>query len=141
MYGLEAINAHNGWAMAFAGACIVLTGLAVLSFIISQFPKFVGYFERGETVPTPAAAPPGVESEPEPAVARLLETETPVDLNAAADLYGPLICTLGEEFKLEDLYALFREQNLPHPHITIRNFWNAGLLEQTESGAFLWTAN
>jgi hypothetical protein len=61
-------------------------------------------------------------------------------LDDAADLYGPLIATLGEEFLMRDLYALFREQNLPHPHITIRNFWNAGLLKQTDTGAFLWTA-
>jgi Na+-transporting methylmalonyl-CoA/oxaloacetate decarboxylase gamma subunit len=134
MYGLEAINAHNGWAMAFAGACIVLTGLSVLCFIIAQFPKFISIFEKDETaVPSPS---PQSEAAPD----RLLTTEIPADLGAAADLYGPLICTLGDEFKLEALYALFREQNLPHPHITIRNFWNAGLLEQTESGAFLWTA-
>jgi hypothetical protein len=134
MYGLEAINAHNGWAMAFAGACIVLTGLSVLSFIISQFPKFISLFEKEEPVVTTPSIPA------EPAPDRRLTTETPIDLNAAADLYGPLIRTLGDEFKLETLYSLFREQNLPHPHITIRNFWNAGLLEQTESGAFLWTA-
>ena len=135
MYGLEAIEAHNGWAMAFAGACIVLSGLSVLSFIISQFPKFVRFFEKEETAPAPALP----QSEPPPA--RSVATETPVDLDDAAHLYGPLILTLGDEFRLESLYALFREQNLPHPHITIRNFWNAGLLKQTESGAFLWTAN
>jgi hypothetical protein len=135
MYGLEAINAHNGWAMALAGACIVLTGLAVLSFIISQFPKFVGYFEKS------APAEPSPSVEPEPAPVRWAEPEMPEDLEEAAALYGPLIRTLGDEFKLEALYALFREQNLPHPHITIRNFWNEGLLKQTESGAFLWTAN
>jgi hypothetical protein len=134
MYGLDAINAHNGWAMAFAGACIVLTGLAVLSFIISQFPKFVGLFEKEEKALPPRREEP--EITPPPSVA----TETPVTVDDAANLYTPLIITLGEEFKLEALHALFREHNLPHPHITIRNFWNAGLLKQTETGAFLWTA-
>ncbi|MEJ2642878.1 MAG: OadG family transporter subunit [Desulfosarcinaceae bacterium] len=134
MYGLDAINAYNGWAQALAGALIVLAGLAVLSFIISLFPKFVGVFEKE------ASAPPAPPTEPEPAPARSVATETPVDINDAAILYGPLISTLGEEFQMRDLYALFREQNLPHPHITIRNFWNAGLLKQTETGAFLWTA-
>jgi hypothetical protein len=134
MYGLEAIKAYNGWAMAFAGTCIVLSGLAVLSFIISQFPKFVGLFEKKEKVA------PVLHPEPEPTPVLNIASESPVDLENAADLYGPLIKTLGEEFRMEDLHALFREQNLPHPHITIRNFWNAGLLRQTETGAFLWTA-
>jgi hypothetical protein len=133
MYGLDAINAYNGWAQAFAGACIVLSGLAVLSFIISLFPKFIGAFEKEEP------APPVPNTAPEPAPVRNIAFEIPSDLDDAADLYGPLIATLGEEFLMRDLYALFREQNLPHPHITIRNFWNAGLLKQTDTGAFLWT--
>ncbi|MDJ0784972.1 MAG: OadG family protein [Desulfosarcinaceae bacterium] len=133
MYGLDAIDAHNGWAMAFAGACIVLTGLAVLSFIISQFPKFVGLFEKKAQ---PAPTPP-----PEPQAQPPADIQAPLEISRAADVYGPLILALGEEFKLEALHALFREQNLPHPHITIRNFWNAGLLQQTETGAFVWTAN
>lgn len=133
MYGLDAINAHNGWAMAFAGACIVLTGLSVLAFIISLFPRFVGFFEKEEKAAAPVTAP-------EPASKLPLESETPMDADAAAELYGPLITTLGEEFQLQALHALFREQNLPHPHITIRNFREAGLLTPTETGAFLWTA-
>lgn len=132
MYGLEAINAHNGWAMAFAGACIVLTGLSVLSFIISQFPRFVRLFEKEEIAVTSSA--------PEPAPKPLAETEPPVETEAIANLYGPLISTLGDEFELQALHLLFREQNLPHPHITIRNLRAAGLLVPTETGAFLWTA-
>lgn len=133
MYGLEAISAHNGWAMAFAGACIVLTGLSVLSFIISQFPRFVSIFEKDEKVAAPSEAP-------EPAPKPLAETEMPAETDAAAELYGPLIKGLGEEFQLQELYALFMEQNLPHPHITIRTFREAGLLTPTETGTFLWTA-
>jgi len=133
MYGLEAISAHNGWAMAFAGACIVLTGLSVLSFIISQFPRFVGLFEKDKKAVATRTVP---ESAPKP----LAETEMPMETDAVAKLYGPLITTLGEEFQLQALHVLFREQNLPHPHITIRNFLDAGLLTPTETGAFLWTA-
>ena len=133
MYGLEAINAHNGWAMAFAGACIVLTGLSVLSFIISQFPRFVRLFEKEEKAAAAVTAP-------EPAPQPLAEAELPMEADAVATLYGPLITTLGKEFQLQALHALFREQNLPHPHITIRNLRNEGLLKPTDTGAFLWTA-
>jgi hypothetical protein len=133
MYGLDAINAHNGWAQAFAGACIVLSGLSVLSFIISLLPKLVGLFEKDEKAAAPVTAP-------EPALKPLSETEVPLETDAAANLYGPLITSLGEEFQLQALHELFKEQNLPHPHITIRNFRDAGLLTPTETGAFLWTA-
>ncbi|MBW1726140.1 MAG: OadG family protein [Deltaproteobacteria bacterium] len=39
MYGLQAIAAYNGWAMALAGALIVFSGLVILSFVISQLHK------------------------------------------------------------------------------------------------------
>ena len=45
MYGIEAINHHNGWAMAAAGALIVMFGLSVLSFVISQLHKVVAIIE------------------------------------------------------------------------------------------------
>ena len=46
MYGIQAINAHNGWAMALAGALIVMSGLSVLSFIISQLHKVLALLEN-----------------------------------------------------------------------------------------------
>ena len=47
MYGLEAISAQNGWAMAIAGALIVMAGLTVLSFVISQLHKIAALLEKG----------------------------------------------------------------------------------------------
>lgn len=41
MYGLEAINAHNGWSMAVVGPLIVMSGLTILAIIISQLHKLV----------------------------------------------------------------------------------------------------
>jgi hypothetical protein len=41
LYGIEAIEAANGWAMAIAGALIVMAGLAILSLVISQLHKLV----------------------------------------------------------------------------------------------------
>ena len=46
LYGLEAISAANGWAMALFGILIVLTGLWVLSTVIAQFPKGVAWLEK-----------------------------------------------------------------------------------------------
>ncbi len=41
MYGLEAIQTYNGWAMAITGAVIVMIGLTILSFIISQLHRII----------------------------------------------------------------------------------------------------
>ena len=45
MYGLEAINDANGWAMAYTGAIIVFSGLVVLSFVVSQLNRILGWWE------------------------------------------------------------------------------------------------
>ena len=49
MLGIAAITANNGWAMAFTGACIVMVGLAVLAFVISQLHKIIGLVEKGKS--------------------------------------------------------------------------------------------
>jgi len=39
MVGLQAIAAHNGWAMAVTGSIIVMAGLSVLAVIYHNFIK------------------------------------------------------------------------------------------------------
>ena len=56
MYGLAAIQQANGWAMAGAGACIVLAGLSVLAFLISMIPRFTGLFEKKPLSPPETVA-------------------------------------------------------------------------------------
>jgi len=46
LYGLEAISANNGWAMAITGPLIVMSGLTILSIIISQLHKIVAMFDK-----------------------------------------------------------------------------------------------
>ena len=64
MYGIQAINANNGWAMALAGAIIVMSGLSLLSFIISKLHKVLDVIEnRKKTGSTDVPSTP----EPKPA--------------------------------------------------------------------------
>ena len=46
MYGLEAINANNGWAISVVGVTIVFSGLVILSFVISQLHKVLALWEN-----------------------------------------------------------------------------------------------
>ena len=131
MIGLDAIAHYNGWSMALAGASIVLSGLAVLSFIISQLHKLVNLMEKKESpapVETKFPATP-VQSEPKPA-------HCPANISETALTYQSLTTELGPNFQLIDLYNLAKKYNFPHPHLDIRCLREAGLLIPLGDGEF-----
>ena len=135
MQGFDAITAQNGWAMAATGACIVITGLAVLSFFISQLHRILGLFEKNDTkVPeipekSPVAAP----------VAETGATDPLSDLAATAKKYQNLTLQLGETFGLAQLYHALEAAQDPHPHITVRELKTNGYLAAADEGDFSWT--
>lgn len=45
-YGLETINAHNGWAISVVGITIVFTGFVTLFALISQLHKLVALYDN-----------------------------------------------------------------------------------------------
>ena len=138
MVGLEAIAHHNGWSMALAGACIVLSGLAILAFIISQLHKLVRVIEKREA-PPPAVQTSGAAKPGPPAAKITAPDRCPVDLKETAQLYRPLASELGEPFQLAELYAMANRYRFPHPHITIRCLREAGLLISLGDGKFRLT--
>jgi hypothetical protein len=129
LFSFQNIAANNGWAMAFAGALIVMSGLTVLSFIISQLHRIVGMVEKK------AAPEPAPDTEPE-----AIPKQFPDSLDQVADLYAPLVKELPEDFGLEELFALTRAKDFPHPHLTIRAFREAGVLVAKGEGKFSWNA-
>lgn len=134
MLGIDAITANNGWAMAFTGACIVMSGLALLSFVISQLHKIIALTEGKEkkhSIPMPEPAPPALS---------LSATEIDLldDLPAAARFYSSLTRDLGEVFSLPTLYRICQKENLPHPHITIMALRGAGFLIPAGENNFCW---
>ena len=135
--GIANIAANNGWAMAFLGASIVMTGLIILSLAISQIHKLVDFWEKRKKKEAEAAvaAPAAIVAE-EPAQVEM--AACPINLDELVALYQPLSEPLGSPFELKDLYRLAGETNLPHPHITIRCFREAGLLMMAEEGLFIW---
>ncbi len=134
MLGIAAITANNGWAMAFTGACIVMAGLAVLAFVISQLHKIIAFLEGGAkkpVVPEPVMESPGPDFS-------AAEIDILNDLPAAARIYRPLTLEIGDTFPLVTLYRLFEKENLPHPHITIMALRDAGFLIPVGEGNFCW---
>ena len=130
------IAANNGWAMAFLGAGIVMSGLIILSLAISQIHKLVEFWEKRhqERDDVPEATPAPQVDRPAP-----LEVDIcPINLDELVALYQPLTEPLGSPFELKELYRVAGESDLPHPHITIRCFREAGLLTMEDEGLFRW---
>ena len=131
MYGLAAIEQANGWAMAGAGAGIVLIGLVVLSFLISMIPRLTGLFEEKPHPPLETAA-----KETKPKI--IVPEKLPDDIKAASTIYIDLTEDLGEAFSLIDLHRKSKEVGLPHPHLSINRFRDAGILVSIGDGRFTW---
>ena len=137
LYGLEAIAAANGWAMALAGALIVLSGLTVLSIVISQLHKVVAVIkkEKVQSVESTPITEKFVESK---------DPATPIDgtdllsIEGATSAYKSLIDQLEAPFELKALYALGQANDYPHVHITIKSLRAAGLLIPKGGGLFNW---
>ena len=130
MYGIEAINHYNGWSMAIVGALIVLFGLAVLSFVISQLHKVVALIENWGKK-KPQANELGVK-------ASAAHQRSFLDLNKAQERYRPLAADCGVTFELARLYEIATDSGLPHVHLTIRNLRESGVLVPVGGGVFKW---
>ena len=135
MFSIENITANNGWAMAVAGALIVMTGLSVLSLVISQFHKVVDLIEKSKQAKNKVSAAT-VSVAPEEHDATPSE---PADIHETAKLYQTAASVLGKEFELRKLYALAAEKQLPHPHLSIRSMREAGIIVPVGDGVFTWT--
>jgi hypothetical protein len=131
MYGLAAIQQANGWAMAGAGASIVLIGLAVLSFLISTIPRITSFWEK-KTIP------PGEPISETTKQARLVPEKLPEDIDDAAAIFATLTEELGQVFTLIDLHQKSKALGLPHPHLSISRFREAGRLVCQGEGRFSW---
>ncbi len=134
MYGLEAINAHNGWAMAITGPLIVMSGLIILSIIISQLHKLVAIFDKKAEQTTEPPIKNKVKSKNEISVPKIL----PNDILETAKIYQALIDKLEQPFELSDLYKVAAQNNFPHPILTVNRLRGAEILISEGEGLFIW---
>ena len=137
MYGIENITANNGWAMAVVGATIVFLGLVVLSFVISQIHKILELWEKrgGSEEPKKDVSPPSEPPKPKGPVYKVPQLPTVNDL---ISIYRPLVEQLKEPFELPQLYEISNKMNLAHPHLSIKQLWDANVLIAQGDGTFTW---
>jgi hypothetical protein len=119
-----------------------MSGLAVLSFVISQLHKVIDFMERRkqkDSVDTSAAVSIAEEAAVSVAEERDFSLDHPLtDLQEAAQHYRRITQELGDRFELKDLYSIFHTQGFPHPHITIRSLKDSGFLVPTGDSYFKW---
>jgi hypothetical protein len=137
LHGLEAIQAHNGWAMAITGAIIVMMGLSVLAFIISQLHRLIDIIEKRKVKPSKAPSESPVKTVLEPQAA-----PPPLsDMEQVLQRMQPLTLELGDTFDITTLYQVFIQNDDPHPHLTIRTLREKGYLVPCGNDLFSWNVS
>ena len=135
MHGLQAIDAHNGWAIAALGISIVFTGLTLLSIAISQLHKLLEAWKNRREIfkRLKDAAGNGKTSAP---VSRS-DLKRP-DIEKALGDYRLLTERIGEPFSLPRLLEFALKMGLSRPHFMINKFLKAGIMAPDGQGLFRW---
>jgi len=134
VYGLEAIKAYNGWAMAITGAVIVMIGLTILSFIISQLHRIIDIVDNRNNRKAKKNS-----ARSQTAVPETKAVMTPLsDLSETMNRFKPLTQKAGDTFDLAALFQIFIHHDDPHPHLTIRSLREQGFLIPAGEGLFSW---
>lgn len=135
------IAANNGWAMAIVGYVTVICALAILATLISLMPKIILVMDAMSPSKLFAkeAAAPAAKAQSEAGTASAQDLSV-LDPNALVTEYGQYINELNASFELKDLYALAKEKDLEHPHLSITALQEAGKIVPDSDGLFKWNA-
>lgn len=131
MYGLEAIEANNGWAISIVGITIVFTGLVVLSFIISRLHKII------ELIENPPRRKSKAEKKAEKEKARAMPVFTGTEKESAKQ-FRLLARTMEDHFSLPRLLHLAQISGLDHPHSRLNRLLETGIIKPDADGYFTW---
>ena len=137
MYGFDNITANNGWAIAVIGASIVFAGLVILSFVISQIHKILELWDkrsvRQEDLKEAASA-----SKDQIVQDPAYKAQHLPSVNDLISIYRPLVQQLKEPFELPQLFEISNKMDLAHPHLSIKQLWDADVLIAQGDGTFIW---
>jgi hypothetical protein len=137
LYGIEAINAHNGWAISVVGITIVFSGLVMLSLVISQLHKVLALWEDPTKIKALFAAKKKKDQVPEDSLA-----EDPDHFNSGqqeiAKQFALLARTMDDHFSLPRLLELAQISGLQSPFSTLNTLLKAKIIVPDGSGYFCW---
>ncbi|SMC51522.1 Oxaloacetate decarboxylase, gamma chain [Desulfocicer vacuolatum DSM 3385] len=125
MYGLDAINAYNGWAISVVGVTIVFTGLVTLSMAISQLHKLLDLWENRKEL--------SLFKKKSPATDQPLVAFTPGQKESSRQ-FKLLAETLNDHFSLPRLLKLAQISGIDHPHATLATLLEADIIVSDTQG-------
>ena len=152
MYGLQAIDAANGWTITVLGISIVFSGLTILAMLIASMERFLNLWDRkrefftsdkqlshaSESIPVQVLSTAEAYSSP------ISETDTvhltPEQMEAAT-YFQLIIARLGEPFSLPHLLEQAEKRGVSKPHSHLDVFLKTGLIAECngeQSGFYRW---
>ncbi len=143
VYGLYAISASNGWAIAAVGITIVFTGLVILSFIISQLHKVLALIEKGteKFADFYQKKNSGKNSNnTEKTVQYVLNSLSAGEKESVKQL-SCLVGRMDEHFSLPKLVRLAEISDLDNSFAGINTLLDSGIIGPDTEGYFLWDEN
>jgi hypothetical protein len=130
---LENISANNGWAIVSVGISIVVSGLAVLSFAISQLHKILHFWDhRGSWFKKVE------EREEEKADRQSPALELSQDVQENIRNFKLLTAKLGDPFSLPKLIEYSEKRGLKNPHSALNTLLTAKIIVPDGNGYFKW---
>lgn len=139
MYGIDAINANNGWAISVVGITIVFTGLVVLSFVISQLHKVMDLFENPRKIKRWFIGEKEADKAdkiPEPSLFVITEEQKEITKQFAL-----LARTMEDHFSLPRLLHLSQISGVKNPHSSLQILLKSAIIFPDGEGFFCWDQN
>ena len=123
--------------MAVIGASIVFAGLVILSFVISQIHKILELWEKRGSLKEDQ-----IEGSTTTKTPKVQATANKVhhlpSVNDLISIYRPLVEQLKEPFEISQLFEISNKMDLAHPHLSIKQLWDADVLIAQGDGTFTW---
>jgi Na+-transporting methylmalonyl-CoA/oxaloacetate decarboxylase gamma subunit len=150
LYGLEAINANNGWAISLVGVTIVFSGLVMLSLVIAQLhkvlalwenpSKFKAFFKAKQPKKKPEKQP---KEQPEIFEDKQISDHAIFTENQqeVAKQFALLVRTMEDHFSLPRLLHLAQISDLKDPCSNLNKLLKTKIIIPDGSGFFIWDKN
>lgn len=140
MYGLEAINANNGWAISVVGVTIVFSGLVTLSLVISQLYRVLALWENPSKIKTLFKAKQPKNQSEEFQEKEIIDQAvfTGSQKEGAKQFNLLLIKTMEDHFSLPRLLHLAQISDLKNSHSNLNNLLKTNIIIPDGSGFFTW---
>lgn len=138
MYGLEAINASNGWAISVVGITIVFSGLVMLSFVIAQLHKALALWEdpsKLKKIFGPKKIKPAPLADEAALIARKALTDHQKEI---IKQFALLARTMEDHFSLSRLLYLAKISDLKDPYENLNNLIKTKIILPDGEGFFTW---